>query len=153
MNEKEFRIERFKKECVRFLKPWTIHELRTYARKFYMHAPSLMKKGELLDFLVKALCGEEYPICKHFRGAPLKKTYISIKIEEGIKEIEQKYLLPGDIRPIPYKVIKKEEPSLEEEIEKNKERIFEQLKKNLEEYVKECVKEILSDRNERNIFE
>lgn len=87
----EINVTKFKFACEKFLGTLDISSLRVYGRSLGLVRPTAMKKKDLIQEILKALCGESVPQ-RNNKGAPIKNQYLDNSILEKIEQLKRKYL-------------------------------------------------------------
>lgn len=83
--------ELFKMKCTSYLHTQSINALRAYGRQLQLRSPTKMRKGELIEEIVKVLCGESAQQ-RGKKGAPIKNDYVQPKLLEEITCLQREYL-------------------------------------------------------------
>ena len=82
----------FRYACKDYLQTLSLGDLRIYGRDIGVAQPTTKKKGELIELIVAILTGENSPIGKSNRGAPVKDSFIDPKIPKYIERLQQLYI-------------------------------------------------------------
>ena len=88
MKEKD--VSGFKLACKNYLITLDLNSLRTYGRALQIRTPTMMRKADLIEEIIKVLCGENSPQ-RNNRGAPVKSAYLDESIFETVERIQKKY--------------------------------------------------------------
>ncbi len=84
-------IEGFIEATRIYLQSLSLDNLRCYGRYLQLQAPTKERKKELIEKIIKVLCGKLIPQ-RNNRGAPVKNAEVSLSILETISMIKIKYL-------------------------------------------------------------
>ena len=88
----ESRKTQFKMDCKKYLSSISLEYLRAYGRSIQLKDPTKKKKSELIEEIIRVLCGEYAPK-RNNKGAPIKNGYIAPEILKDIEVIKKKYAL------------------------------------------------------------
>ena len=83
MEEKD--VLAFKLACKNYFFTLDLQSLRAYGRLLNMPKPTVLKKGDLIEEIIKILCGESRPRSTK-KGAPIKCDYLD-KINQASSPI------------------------------------------------------------------
>ena len=89
MEEKD--VSGFKLACKNYFFSLDLNSLRTYGRALQLKSPTAMKKADLIEEIIKALCGESRPQ-RNKKGAPIKNDYLDKRILESVARLQKEYL-------------------------------------------------------------
>lgn len=81
----------FKIECEKYLSKRSLNELRAYGRQIGVKEPTKKSKPDLLAAIIAVLTGEEKPIERSLRGAPIKNDYVDPEIVNTIDRLRHRY--------------------------------------------------------------
>lgn len=94
-NKIKERITEFKIKCTVYLQEKSLGELRAYGRYIGLQRPTALPKKELIDTIVKTLCGEVLP-ARTSKGAPVKSNHLDPSILADIDEIKRECGIDDD---------------------------------------------------------
>ncbi len=84
-------VSGFKLACTKYLITLDLGSLRIYGRELQIRKPTTMKKAELIEEIIKVLCGEVIPR-RNNRGAPVKTAYIDKDILKTVARLQKEFL-------------------------------------------------------------
>ncbi len=84
-------ISGFKLACTNYFSTLNLGLLRSYGRSLNLRNPTTLKKADLIEELIKVLCGEINPI-RNNKGAPIKGEYVDKSIFEKVTQFQREYL-------------------------------------------------------------
>lgn len=90
MEEKD--VLAFKLACQNYFFTLSLQALRSYGRALRLQKPAALKKGDLIEEIIKVLCGEVSPQRNGNRGAPVKCDYLDERIFEKVESLQKEYL-------------------------------------------------------------
>lgn len=74
-----------------YLTGFSIHVLRNVGRFIGVERPAAKKKEFLIDDIIRILQGEQQPVERSGRGAPVKENYFDPSVMEGLNRIRENY--------------------------------------------------------------
>lgn len=74
-----------------YLTGFSIHVLRNVGRFIGVERPAAKKKEFLIDDIIRILQGEQQPVERSGRGAPVKENYFDPSVMEGLNRIREDY--------------------------------------------------------------
>lgn len=80
----------FKLACTKYFNTLGLDALRAYARTLQIEKPTMMRKADLIEEIIKVLCGEITPY-RAGRGAPVKNGYVDESIFETVRKIQKEF--------------------------------------------------------------
>ena len=83
--EQNAEMQRYKNACREYLTIVGLTDMQVYGRELGLRRPTAMRKADLIEEILKALCGEEIE-GRNQRGAPIK-NFSSGKIGENIERL------------------------------------------------------------------
>lgn len=83
-------MQEFKNACREYLYGLGLDSLRAYGRWLQMKAPTKLKKGELIEEILRLLCGE-ITSQRNLRGAPIKSRDVDQNTVEEIEKLKFAY--------------------------------------------------------------
>jgi len=89
MEEKD--VLAFKLACKNYFFTLDLQSLRAYGRLLNMPKPTVLKKGDLIEEIIKILCGESRPR-RTKKGAPIKCDYLDESIFVAVENLQKEYL-------------------------------------------------------------
>ncbi len=89
--DKKQNVEKFKIACAQFFDRIGLLELRVYGRFLQLPVPSKLTKHEIIQELIRVLCGEYQPKRNGKRGKPPRNTTVSPKILETVATLKEEY--------------------------------------------------------------
>lgn len=91
------RIAEFKIKCTVYFQEKSLKDLRAYGRYVGLQRPTALSKKDLIDTIVKTLCGETLP-ARNSKGAPVKSYHLDPSIFTDIDALKREYGIEHDLR-------------------------------------------------------